>query len=624
MNWRMQPPVVPSEQGCALLHAGAEEPAQLAGAPSCMQVSPEIEEWDSLLGDGRYLRRRRPGARNVVPVDVSGRISPPPDVHDPWRLPPTPSQAPSESAQPAGFSFMDVSPEIVWLSDGAGRTPLGFRLRNLIISVNEQLLEAELPGWFTKGPTDDSARQAAKWAPGKKFRDWANSPGSGLFLAMLMPAKFGIRGVRPVSEAFDVSVREWCVKQLSVISPSRQRSSHGINNRRANIIEGLLNYFADLPLYTRLHSELHRAWELMRRAFLLIDPSDLELTHDEQVELAVWDYSSRGMVDDDQWRRVQQDLFEQSMQPQRNPAHEDALQSTNAPTAAAPPLLPIPQHLRLPSVIAHANLLFIASELPAWFLEGPTYASAKRQCKDDDVFKVPNWTKATASAVILAMVDPQKFGIEAPSILTTLRRDADHEWQVKRWTGVSRTGVSKSQPSKSNFNDSRKNLLEAFLNYFSHDVRHEELVVALRRSLELMTRSFTILNFDNHSLDFDQQVQKALACEEAIEDDKAWCTLSQLAEQKWKDECRQEAAAWASEESDRLFAVMLPGLREFADQRQPGIISDGLTFKLIQSWLPGEGFSSSTRGSAMLRRLRIKADAQLHEWSGVVYAESVG
>ena len=119
-------------------------------------------------------------------------------------------------------------------------------------------------------------------------------------------------------------------------------------------------------------------------------------------------------------------------------------------------------------------------------------------------------------------------------------------------------------------------------------------------------------------------MQKALACEEAIEDDKAWCTLSQLAEQKWKDGCRQEAAAWASEESDRLFAVMLPGLREFAHQRQPGNISDGLTFKLIQSWLPGEGFSSSTRGSAMLRRLRIKADAQLHEWSGVVYAESVG
>ena len=124
----------------------------------------------------------------------------------------------------------------------------------------EQLQEAELPGWFTKGPTGDSARQAAKWAPGKKFRDWENTAGSGLCLAMLMPAKFGISGVRPVREAFDVSVREWCAKQLSFISPSRQRSSHGINNRRANIIEGLLNYFADLPKYTCLHRELYRAW----------------------------------------------------------------------------------------------------------------------------------------------------------------------------------------------------------------------------------------------------------------------------------------------------------------------------------------------------------------------------
>ena len=487
----------------------------------------------------------------------------------------------------------------------------GLTLRRLIKKVNEQVLEAELPGWFTKGPTDSSARQAAKWAPNKKFQDWQNLPGSALWLAMLMPARFGISGVRPVSEAFDVADREWIVGKLSYISPSRQRSGHGMNNRRANIIEGLLNYFADLPSYTRLHSELHRAWQLMYRALRLLDPA-LELTHDEQVELALWD-SSKDM-DDDQWRRTEQDLFEQSIQRQRNCAHEDALQMANAPTAAAPPPppppLPIPQDRRLPSVIAHANSLFIASELPEWFLSGPSNTDLKLQGQDDNVFKVPGWTQVTASAVILAMVDPDKFGILAPSILSTLQLcDADKEWQFERWTGV-------SKQKHSAFNVSRKNLLKAFLNYFSHDVRHAELVAALRRSLELMIRSFTFLNFVD-GLDHDEQVQRALACEEAIEDDEAWCTLSQRAEQKWKDECREEADLWASEESDRLFAVMLPRLHDFAAQRQPGQISAELTPNLIRSWLPGEGFSSEKKGgSALLKRLRIKADVQLHEWNG--------
>ena len=488
----------------------------------------------------------------------------------------------------------------------------GLTLRRLIKKVNEQILEAELPGWFTKGPTDASVRKAAKWAPNKKFQDWQNLPGSALWLAMLMPARFGISSARPVSEAFDIADREWIVGKLSYISPSRQRSGHGMNNRRANIIEGLLNYFADLPSYTRLHSELHRAWELMYRALRLLDPA-LELTHDEQVELALWD-SSKDM-DDDQWRRTEQDLFEQSIHSQRNPAREDALQMANAPTAAAPPpppppALPIPQDRRLPSVIAHANSLFIASELPEWFLSGPSNTDLKLQGQDDNVFKVPGWTQVTASAVILAMIDPNKFGILAPSILSTLQLcDADKEWQFERWTGV-------SKQKHSAFNVSRKHLLQAFLNYFSHDVRHEELVAALRRSLELMIRSFTILNFVD-GLDHDEQVQRALACEEAIEDDEAWCTLSQRAEQKWKDECREEADLWASEESDRLFAVMLPRLRDFAAQRQPGKISAGLTPNLIRSWLPGEGFSTGKKsGSALISRLRIKADVQLHEWNG--------
>ena len=72
----------------------------------------------------------------------------------------------------------------------------------------------------------------------------------------------------------------------------------------------------------------------------------------------------------------------------------------------------------------------------------------------------------------------------------------------------------------------------------------------------------------------------------------------------------------ASEECDRLFEMMLPQLRCFAEEYQGGAPVTELTYGLMRSWLPGEGFSSKKKGpSAMLKRLWVKAEKQLIEWA---------
>ena len=80
-----------------------------------------------------------------------------------------------------------------------------------------------------------------------------------------------------------------------------------------------------------------------------------------------------------------------------------------------------------------------------------------------------------------------------------------------------------------------------------------------------------------------------------------------------------EAEFWGSEECDRLFAMMLPQLRSFAEEHQPGAPVTSLTYSLMRSWLPGEGFSSKKKGpSAMLKRLWVKAEKQLIEWGAAL------
>ena len=529
----------------------------------------------------------------------------------------------------------------------------GSHLRPLIKKVVNQLLRAELLPWFTGGPTDAAARRAAKWAAGKNFQDWSNVAGSALVLAMLQPDVFDIWYAPSLSQAFD-SDREWWLESLTFISPSKQRSSRGINNRRTNILEGLLNHFAELSAYSGLHNNLHRAWQLMSRALWLVDP-ELELAHTEQVKRCL--SVNKPINDDDWWRDTVQCLTDQAAECARKLALEEALETkdssspvqssvlekqTSAGESAKidePPLVKDENHkyeterdsarvdredvvlvkkplldladLPLSGVIAYANLLFVSAKLPQWFLADPSSASAKLAAQGDDVFNdVPGWTHSSASAVILAMLEPAKYGIPAPSLFLPLDA-ADRDWYLENYTGI-------SSSKKSGHNSSRTLLLKGLLSFFSGDRSYQELAAALRRSLELMIRCIMIIDPCNE-LDHRQQVQQALICTDAIEDDNAWSTISKELEQKTKQEWRVEAELWGKQECDRLFAIMLPQLRSFAEEHQPGSPVTRLTYSLMRSWLPGEGFSSKKKGpSAMLKRLWVKAENQLIEWGALV------
>ena len=145
------------------------------------------------------------------------------------------------------------------------------------------LLKAERPSWFVNGPTDLLARHHA----GKDdvYTDFGNCTGSSLFLAMLTPERFGIYDTDSIDRAFREDCRKSMIDKLSYISPAKQKSGRGINNRRCNIIEGLLNHFNSSWQYTQ-HFALQRAWEIMYRGVLFADPND-ELTHEEQIRGAI-------------------------------------------------------------------------------------------------------------------------------------------------------------------------------------------------------------------------------------------------------------------------------------------------------------------------------------------------
>ena len=161
-------------------------------------------------------------------------------------------------------------------------------LRDIIVRVNGELLAAaaDLPDWFLNGASNKDARQAATYTQGKHIQDYGNATGSALLLTMLQPSKYGITGVKSIGDAFRED-RTYHIKELVHISSAKQRSGKGINNKRTNIIEGLLNHFADPQLeLTHLGEILQRAWELMSRGILLADTHS-ERSLEEQINKAL-------------------------------------------------------------------------------------------------------------------------------------------------------------------------------------------------------------------------------------------------------------------------------------------------------------------------------------------------
>jgi hypothetical protein len=153
-------------------------------------------------------------------------------------------------------------------------------LHRLVREINEALHSQGLPSWLLE-PTDGDLRMRAQ--PEGKYIDQMNEPGSCLFLAMNDPRSFGINAEPLIPSVGDTG--------LMLISSAKQRSGTGINNRRTNVIEALLN-----ELEGPLKDKLQLAWELAYRAFCL--PSQVEESH---WELAQRIFSCDGPLDNDAW-----------------------------------------------------------------------------------------------------------------------------------------------------------------------------------------------------------------------------------------------------------------------------------------------------------------------------------
>ena len=155
-------------------------------------------------------------------------------------------------------------------------------IRQLILDLLDN--KDKLPAWFLNGPTNLTARHAAKWQPGQPYRDWNNATGSALLLTMLQPSKYDISDAPSLSQAFAKDT-EHILQKLVRVPNTRQKSGRGINNWRTNIIEGLLNHFAEGEK-TQLATKLQRAWELMYRGFEIADPHYKD-SHEKHIRKAL-------------------------------------------------------------------------------------------------------------------------------------------------------------------------------------------------------------------------------------------------------------------------------------------------------------------------------------------------
>lgn len=129
---------------------------------------------------------------------------------------------------------------------------------------------SDMPDWIRLcDMTDKRLRYAGRYAPHLGMGDptepdAGNAAGSVLLLAMLLPDEFGVPGATAL-HILGTPPPPGILKLSSI----RARSSIGSDNRRTNLIEGLLNYW---PKSEPCRKLLLATWVLMGRAVSLIDP----------------------------------------------------------------------------------------------------------------------------------------------------------------------------------------------------------------------------------------------------------------------------------------------------------------------------------------------------------------
>lgn len=133
-----------------------------------------------------------------------------------------------------------------------------------------------MPDWL-RCPTDLVCKERGRYDPAvgrgrPEEEDSGNMAGSALLLAMLLPAQFGVPGA-PCLEILGVPVPS----VLTFVSQRRPKSGAGVDNRRANVIEGLLNDWQHVAAESELgmlRRGLLQTWKAMRLAVDAIDDGE--------------------------------------------------------------------------------------------------------------------------------------------------------------------------------------------------------------------------------------------------------------------------------------------------------------------------------------------------------------
>ena len=158
-------------------------------------------------------------------------------------------------------------------------------LHDIVVQINDKLQTQGLPEWLIHATDKDLKKRAQDRG---EYDDMMNEPGSCLFLAMLTPQQFGI----DATPLFPLLQND----DLLFISYTKSRSGKGIDNRRTNCIEALLN---DLKTEDEMKAMLQNAWKMAYRAFYLESGADDKSM--DQFDLTKRLFACMEPLDDEDW-----------------------------------------------------------------------------------------------------------------------------------------------------------------------------------------------------------------------------------------------------------------------------------------------------------------------------------
>lgn len=149
-----------------------------------------------------------------------------------------------------------------WLTWAQSRTPDSSVIHRLVKEINTDLLRFAIPRWLSEADDRELKMRGAYQTGGFQaggYDDYGNHAASSLFLLMLLPRKYGI-------DAPSLYPRMSADSRIEYISPVAMSSGRGIDNRRGNCVEAMLNC---LNLQSKLRQTLQAAWKHAARIWLL-------------------------------------------------------------------------------------------------------------------------------------------------------------------------------------------------------------------------------------------------------------------------------------------------------------------------------------------------------------------